>query len=283
MADGTRKLLAYLELSRPVNVAITFCSIPAASILAGARSPDWVQVVLAAATGGLVAAGANAINDFFDLEIDTINRPNRPLPRGALSRGDARAFWLITSLIAIGLNFFLNIKALGIVVFAVSVLYYYSAALKRTVFAGNLVVGVLTGMAFIYGAVAVGRFERSLMPAAFAFLVNVGRELIKDVEDLEGDRRESAATLPVKYGVKPAQILTTVILSALVATTILAYILQLYNLWYLYLVLVIDVALVFVIGSMWKDSSPVNLGRLSSILKFTMVIGLIAIFVGSLP
>ncbi|MGB2868847.1 MAG: geranylgeranylglycerol-phosphate geranylgeranyltransferase [Bacteroidota bacterium] len=282
MADGTRKLLAYLELSRPVNVAITFCSIPAASVLAGARSPDWVQVLLAAATGGLVAAGANAVNDSFDVEIDRINRPDRPLPRGALSREEARAFWLITSLIAVGLNLFVNVKALGIVVFAVAVLYYYSAALKRTVFAGNLVVGLLTGMAFIYGAVAVGRFERSLMPATFAFLVNVGRELIKDVEDLEGDRKESAATLPVKYGVKPALVLTTVILVSLIAVTILAYILHLYNQWYLYLVFVIDAALVYVVGSMWRDWKPRNLSRLSLVLKLSMVVGLVAIFVGSL-
>ena len=280
---ATKKLFAYLELSRPVNVAITACSIPVASILAGARWPEWVQVLLAAATGGLVAAGANAINDFFDVEIDRINRPDRPLPRGALGREDAKLFWLVTSLVAVGLNLFLNVRALGIVLFAVAVLYYYSAALKRTVLAGNLVVGLLTGMAFIYGAVAVGRFERSLMPATFAFLVNVGRELIKDVEDLEGDRKESAATLPVKYGVKPAQVLTTAILSSLIAVTILAYALHLYNQWYLYLVLAIDAALVYVIVSMWREWNPGNLHRLSLALKLSMVVGLVAIFVGSMP
>ncbi len=91
-----------------------------------------------------------------------------------------------------------------IVIFAVVLLYYYSARLKRTIIAGNVVVGFMTGMAFIYGGTTVGHVERALIPAIFAFLINFARELVKDVEDIEGDKKEQAVTLPVKYGIRPA-------------------------------------------------------------------------------
>ena len=87
----------------------------------------------------------------------------------------------------------MNSAALLIVVLSIALLYFYSARLKRTVLIGNLVIGLMTGMAFIYGGVVVGRMERAVVPAIFAFLVNLARELLKDVEDMEGDRKRTCS------------------------------------------------------------------------------------------
>ncbi len=283
MNNGTRKLKAFVDLTRPVNVAITLASIPAASILAGAALSQWLQVVLAALTGGLVAAAANAINDRFDAEIDRINKPSRPIPRGDATPGEAYVAWLILSLLAIALNVFLNWYAIGIVVFSVIILYWYSAFFKRTVFAGNLVVGLMTGMAFIYGAVVVGGFAKAVVPAVFAFLVNVAREVIKDVEDVEGDRKDGAVTLPVRFGTRPALVVTTVVIFLLIVATFVPYQTRFYTSTYLYLVLLVDVLLATVMVWIWINASPANMNRLSNILKVCMVIGLFAIFFGSRP
>ena len=277
----SKKIKAYIDLTRPVNVAITMVSIPAASILAGAKVSQAVEVLLAALTGGLVAAAANSINDYFDVQIDKSNKPFRPIPRGDATRKEAWIEWLFLSIIAVALNIILNLAALGIVVFAVVTLYWYSALFKRTIVVGNIVVALMTGMAFVYGAVVVGNLNRAIVPALFAFLINIPREIIKDIEDVEGDRKEHAITLPVKYGPKPALWLASVSIVLLIATTIAAYELDIYTVYFLYPVLFVDILLVIVMIWMWKDQSPSTMNRLSNGLKLCMVVGLVAIFLGS--
>jgi geranylgeranylglycerol-phosphate geranylgeranyltransferase len=179
------------------------------------------------------------------------------------------------------MNFFLGSYALGIVVFAVVILYWYSAVFKRTIIVGNVVVALMTGMAFIYGAVVVGNLNRALVPALFAFLINLAREVIKDIEDVEGDRKEHAITLPVKYGTRPALWLASVSILLLIATTIAAYLFRVYTVLYLYPVLFVDVLLLTVMIWMWKDQTPLTMNRLSNGLKVCMIVGLGAIFLGS--
>ncbi|MGD1043888.1 MAG: geranylgeranylglycerol-phosphate geranylgeranyltransferase [Bacteroidota bacterium] len=279
---NSEKLKAYFQLSRPVNVIITFVSVPVACWIAGGTISSWLFILLAGMTGALVAAGANAINDAFDIDIDRINRPERPLPRGALTQYDARRMWLIVSITALGINLFLNPSAFLIVVLSIALLYFYSARLKRTVLVGNLIIGLMTGMAFIYGGAMVGRMERAVIPAIFAFLVNLARELLKDVEDMEGDRREHAVTLPIKYGVIPALVLATASLLVLMSATIAVAILALYQPAFLYIVLIADCMMCVSIILMWRDYSSTAMRRVSTFLKISMIIGLISIIAGSM-
>ena len=252
---NSKKLIAYFQLTRPVNVLITFVSIPVACWIAGGTAYSWFFTLLAGFTGALVAAGANAINDAFDIDIDRVNRPDRPLPRGALTQYDARRMWLVLSIVALGINLLLNSAALLIVFLSIALLYLYSARLKKTVLIGNLVIGLMTGMAFIYGGVVVGRWERAAVPAIFAFLVNLARELLKDVEDMEGDRREHAVTLPVKYGVVLSFVLATASLLVLIGVTIVVAIFALYRSAFLYIVLIADCMICISIILIWRDHS----------------------------
>jgi geranylgeranylglycerol-phosphate geranylgeranyltransferase len=279
---NSKKFVAYVQLSRPLNVLITLVSIPVACWIAGGTASIWLFILLAGMTGALVAAGANAINDAFDINIDRINRPGRPLPRGALTQQDARRMWLIVSSAAIGINLFLNSIALLIVVLSIALLYVYSAYLKRTVLIGNVLIGSMTGMAFIYGGVVVGRMERAVVPAIFAFFVNLARELLKDVEDMEGDRRENAVTLPVKYGVKTALVLATASLLILIGVTIEVAIFALYHSAFLYIVIVADCLMCASIILIWLDHAPTAIRHASTILKVSMIIGLLSIIVGSI-
>jgi geranylgeranylglycerol-phosphate geranylgeranyltransferase len=279
---NSKKLFASLELCRPVNVLITLASIPVACWIAGGTPANWLLFLLAGITGALVAAGANAINDAFDIEIDRINRPDRPLPRGALTQHDARRLWLMVSAAAILLNVFLNLSSLLIVLLSVLLLYIYSARLKRTVLIGNVVIGLMTGMAFIYGGVVVGRIERAVVPAIFAFLVNGAREVLKDVEDMEGDRREHAVTLPIQYGTTAALVLATALLVLLIGITVVVGINGLYHPAFLYMVLLADCVMCISILLLWIDHSSSALRHASTLLKVSMIIGLLSIIVGSI-
>lgn len=278
---NSSKLRALLELLRPFNAFIAFLSIVVAATIAGGQISGAVLILLASLAGGLIAGGGNAINDVFDLEIDRINKPQRPLPRGAVTKHEARLVWLVSSALGLFLTSFLSVAAMLIAAFWVVGLYYYSRALKRTVLWGNLLVGVMTGLALVFGGEVVGHPERSLIPALFAFLINVARELVKDVEDMEGDARGQASTLPLRHGVKSALRIATLVLVVLVGSTIVPYVNGLYDVTYFSLVLLVDVAIVYVIFSMWRNWSPPNLNKLSLVLKLTMLLGLAAIYLGS--
>lgn len=279
----SNKIKGSVELTRPLNCLITMASIAAACFISGGTKEKWPEILLASVVGALVAAGANAMNDYFDVEIDRINRPDRPIPRGAVTRDEARMFSVALSSVGVLLNVWLNLTALGIALIAVVSLYFYNSHLKKTVLTGNLLVAAMTGLAFVYGAVVIGRPERSIVPALFAFLVNLARELVKDVEDVEGDSRNQAITLPVKYGTKTGIFLASVVMTTLIVTTLAAYMMQMYSLTYLYLVLAVDVLLIGGMTLMWKDSSPRGMGRVSNLLKLSMAVGLAAIFFGSFP
>jgi geranylgeranylglycerol-phosphate geranylgeranyltransferase len=140
----------------------------------------------------------------------------------------------------------------------------------------------MTGMAFIYGGVVVGRVEHAVVPALFAFLVNLARELLKDVEDLEGDRKEHAVTMPIKYGVLPTLVLATVSLLVLIGATIAVAIFALYESAFLYIVLIADCLMCVSIGLMWSDHSLTVIRRVSKILKMSMIVGLLSIIAGSM-
>jgi geranylgeranylglycerol-phosphate geranylgeranyltransferase len=275
-----KKMNAYLQIIRPVNVLIGGLSIFIGSFIAGSIHPIHA-VILAAVSGMMIAAAANTINDYFDVTIDLINKPHRPIPSGKISKNGA--WWFAVSLFAAGggLSFLINMKAIAIALFACIVLYAYSARLKRTVLWGNLVVSFMTAFAFIYGGVAVDRLNNAVIPAVFSFFFHLGREIIKDIEDMKGDTADHAVTLPIRHGIRPALVITTAIFLLLIGLTALPYCFHIFGIYYLVVVIAgVDVLLVYVIISMWNRPDSENLGRLSTLLKLDMLVGLVAIYVG---
>lgn len=274
---------AYIQLSRPVNVLMAFVAVPVGCWIAGAHMDDAIKIFLAALSVALVAASANAINDFFDLEIDRINKPLRPLPSGALTPRDAQRMWFVCALAAILLNVWIGKFALAMVIIAVIALYWYSAYFKRTALLGNiLAAGIIAWMIFLYSGVVIGNIERSIVPAIFAFLSNFGREIIKDVEDIDGDREAHANTLPVQYGVTFAKNIFSVSMFLLLITTIVAMTQHLYNLFFAIFVVPVDVCVVILMIAAWRSSSSQSIHRISAWLKICMVIGLLGILFGSI-
>lgn len=278
---SSSRLTASLQLVRPFNVLVMMLVIAAAVVLASEEQPDAVVVVIAALVGGCIGGAANTINDYYDVEIDRINKPRRPLARGALSPEWAYLQWLILSLVGISLNLFLPSLAFWIASGAVAVLFVYSARLKKTLLLGNLAVALMTALAFLYGAVVAGHPAQALVPALFAFLINLGREIVKDVEDLPGDLGGNARTFPARFGVKKSLALATAILVTLVIVTFVVYQQGMYGRLYFVLVGIVDVAVFYSIVDMWRDSSPRNLWKVSLVLKAGMVVGLAALYLGS--
>ena len=274
------KWRGFFLLSRPVNVAIAMMSIYVAAVLTG-HIESLQKVIMACLSGGLIAAAANAINDYYDVEIDRINRPGRPLPRALISMKEALVFSLLGFAGGISMSLSINFYAFLIATTFSLLLFWYSSHLKRTVVLGNLTVSLATAFAFIYGGVAAGHFEHALIPAAFAFLMHFGREIIKDMEDVEGDRANQARTLPIVHGFSVAKSLVTATLGLLVFLTLVPHFLHIYGRWYFYIVMFgVNGVILIVLLSMWKNPHRTNLRRLSAVLKADMLVGLLAIYAG---
>jgi geranylgeranylglycerol-phosphate geranylgeranyltransferase len=273
-------LLAYIQISRPGNVVIAMLSVIIAISITGKFSP-MADIVLAVLSTGLITIGANVINDYFDIETDKINRPKRPLPAGKITAKQAFIFFCMIYILAFLLAVIISINMFLIAFIVGVLLYIYSYRLKRTVLWGNLAVSLATAMAFIYGGLAVGAVADVIYPALFAFFFHFGREIIKDMQDVEGDRRTGANTLAVVYGYRRSYILSVIIFLLLMLLTLIPYILQVYgNLYLLIIVVGIYPVLGYIMIQMRRTANKECLGTMSTLLKLDMVIGLLAIYFG---
>ena len=226
-------------------------------------------------------AGGNVINDYYDVEIDRVNKPFRPLPASHLQVGEALTFARILFALGIFLSIFIQIFSIAMAVMIAAGLVFYSATLKRTILLGNIAVSLFSALAFVYGGLAVQRWQWTLIPAGFAFLFHLGREIIKDVEDQAADVSCGAQTLAVRFGKKSAFAVATVVFGLLIIATFLPYVFEIYGKKYFWTVLFgVDLVLIVVLVFMWVRPQPSSLRRISAVLKAVMLVGLFAIFLG---
>lgn len=272
--------LAALQVPRPVNGAIAFASVLLGGWLGVQAVPS--VLLIAAASACLIAASGNVLNDLCDVEADRINRPDRPLASGRLPTWVAVCEAAGFGAAGVGAAFTLPPLATALALAAVIALVLYNTRLKGVPLAGNLTVGLLGGLPFLYGGVAVGAPVPSLVPALFAVPFHLGREILKDTEDREGDRVLGGCTLPLRWSHNRVAAVVVAIYGLLVLATPLPVALGIYGYRYLSIVVLLDILLAYVVASFWRIRSPDDCRRLSRLLKLGMLLGIGAIFVDRL-
>jgi geranylgeranylglycerol-phosphate geranylgeranyltransferase len=228
-----RTVRGLLELTRPVNtVAAGVLTFIGAFVAGGAFDQPTATAAAVGATILATAAGM-AINDYFDRDIDRINNPERAIPRGAVSPRGALAFSLVLFAGAIALAVLLPVLALAIAAVNLLGLVTYTEYFKGLPGAGNALVAYLSGSTFLFGAAAVGQPLAGGVLAVLAALSSFTREIVKDVEDVEGDREEGLNTLPIAVGERRALWVGVVLLVVAVAASPVPYVLGTFGVWYL--------------------------------------------------
>ncbi len=182
---------------------------------------DGRMLVLTLSTVCIAAAGY-IINDYFDVKIDIINKPERVIIGRYLKRRWAITAHQVLNVVGCLLGLSLSRWVFAVDVLSVSLLWFYSANLKRQPFIGNLVVAFLTALSLIIMAVYYKQNEDLLLVyAAFAFVVTVVREVIKDMEDIRGDARYGCRTLPIVWGIRRSKYLLYIIIASFIMTLFL--------------------------------------------------------------
>ncbi len=275
------KLTAVINLIRPLNFIITFVSVFVAALICKPDTILTLNLTLAALAASFVLASGNVINDIKDVEVDKINRPERPIPSGKITRTNAYTLYIILVLISFFISFLLNEIASIIILLSIVLLYVYSNYLKQIPLLGNITVSFLTGLVFIYGGVVVANPTAAIIPAVFAFLVNFIRELIKDMQDIEGDKKANVVTFPIKYGFQKSKILILFFTIMLILFTTYPFLSKLYKIEYFIIVMVIvNPILIYCLKILFEVNSANNLKKISNLLKLSMIFGLLVIYVG---
>lgn len=274
-------MIYYIKLIRPLNCLITFLTVIVAAFIASENSFPFAIIVSGAIAAFLVAAAGNVINDYFDVEIDKIAHPDRPLITGNIEKKRALYFYLILNVIAILISYFISLVVFGIVVLSAVLLLLYSFTLKRVILFGNFTVAWLTGMVFLFGGVLAGNIYAAVVPAIFAFMINFIREIVKDIQDIKGDLNAGIITFPSRFGIDKTMVIIFVLTITLILITFHPFIFSYYRIeYFLVIMIIVNPVLVYFLKSLYNNNSPENLKKLSGVLKLNMLFGLIAIYLG---
>lgn len=235
----------------------------------------------------LITGAGNAINDYFDIEIDKINRPGRPIPSGRIKQ--KTAMYLSVSLFGIGiiLSYLLGPLCLILAAFNSILLFLYASTFKRMFLLGNVVVAYLTGSIFIFGSALeifnYASIQYSMVLFFLAFFPSLAREIVLDIDDMEGDRQGGAVTLPIKIGKNYTARIATGVGIIFIIFSPLPYILNINNLFgipYLIMILLADILLIFSFKEMLIMN---NVVKSSKMLEKALCVALLAFVVSIIP
>jgi geranylgeranylglycerol-phosphate geranylgeranyltransferase len=185
--------------------------------LGGLPSPG--QAVYGFLSMFCISATALILNDCFDIETDRVNAPGRPLPSGAVTKGEAIILSVVVALTGFLFALMISPAVLAVVVAVWFAGFLYNWRFKRTGFAGNLFVAFSVGMTFIFGGIVAGNaFEVVVWYLALTtFLVDLGEEIAADSLDVEGDRKSGSRSLAVVHGPEKSMKIAVAIFAITVA------------------------------------------------------------------
>lgn len=249
----------------------------------------------------LIAAGGYIINDYFDMNIDQVNKPNRLVVDRVIKRRWTIVWHWVFSFAGVALSLYIGWKvrrdfSIGIAnAGCVLLLLLYSTSFKKRLLIGNVIISVLTAWVIMVLFLLEWRiftvvipnlddvmsrlFKLSIVYSGFAFILSLVREVVKDIEDMEGDARYGCRTMPIVWGVNVSKMFVAVWMVVLIASILILqmYVLP-YRWWWsiLYSIIFIVVPLVWILRKLYQATSKSDFHKLSGAIKFVMLTGILS-------
>ena len=310
-----KKIFAILKLTRVLNLTIVALTLyifrwyvfePALRNCFRVSFISDLNFYLLTIAAVLTTAAGYIINDYFDQTIDGINKPEKQIVGTIIKPKFAQTLFYIFSAISIILGTFVaykigSINLAAIPIIAIFMLWYYSFKYKRTFLWGNIVISFLSGFLIvslwlfeffgmrnsIHGFVHCKKFFNEATNIVFiyfifAFLISLIREIVKDMEDVEGDKVAKRQTLPIKLGMEKTKKVLYVLVSLFIAySAYIQYVLvQINKTWVsIYSVVIITLPVIYVISRLYKADDKQDYTFISGALKIVMGLGLIMILI----
>jgi 4-hydroxybenzoate polyprenyltransferase len=272
------------------------------------QMPWWVLMLLIISTI-FIAAGGYVINDYFDVKIDRINRPEDLVVTRIISRDGAMHIFQVLTILGIAMGLAVawwsrSWTMAMIYIVIPGLLWFYSASYKRQLLVGNIVVAFVSALVPLLVAIANADYLRHLYGESlaytpivgqlyvwlsgfslFAFLMTFVREMVKDIEDIKGDREMECRTIPIVWGEMTTKIISSVIL--LITMALIGYLLwsvlpfpcEWSTLSTRYVLFGLLVPILCAIVLLWAAKTPLEYRRTQLIIKFAMFMGIMYSFV----
>ncbi|MBC8033085.1 MAG: geranylgeranylglycerol-phosphate geranylgeranyltransferase [Chitinophagaceae bacterium] len=248
----------------------------------------------------LIAAAGYIINDYFDLNIDQVNKPRLIVVQKIIRRRWAIVWHLSLSGAGILAALFVSWKINNYVLFfanivCVLLLWFYSTTFKKKLLLGNVIISLLTAWVIMvlytcelnvfslddpaYQHAIKRIFKFAVIYAGFAFIVSLVREAIKDIEDMEGDQRYGCRTMPIVWGVQASKIYSSIWLVVVILSLVILQVYAVMLSWWLgvlYSVLLILLPLVKIFGDLYKAQKVRDFHLISSLIKLVMLTGILS-------
>lgn len=244
-----------------------------------------------------IAAAGYIINDYFDENIDQVNKLPKVIVGKFIKRRSAILLHAVLSVIGLLLSLYIGYKLRNPFIpffnfIAIMLLVFYSSTFKKKILIGNIIISLLTAWTILVLTLGEYRFrisphdivwqrllKVSFIYAGFAFIISLIREVIKDMEDIEGDLRYGCKTMPIVWGLPVSKVFAGVWIVVLVGmlVAIQLYIIQL-GWWIsaLYTFALITIPCMWVLKKLYKANTSADFHRLSSVIKLIMLAGIIS-------
>lgn len=257
-------------------------------------------LVLMAASICIAAAGY-IINDYFDQNIDMVNKPSRLVVGNIIRRRWAILWHLSLSAAGVLLSGWVSYQLRNPIpavfnLITVLLLWFYSTTFKKQLLIGNVVISLLTGwvVLVLYAAIShvtisgdsgelrkvVARiYKFAVLYGGFAFIISLVREVVKDIEDMDGDARYGCRTMPIVWGVPVSKMFVTVWLIVLIASLVILQIYALQISWWwsvAYSVVAIILPSFFILRKLMPAVTPAHFHEISTLIKLVMLTGILS-------
>ena len=261
---------------------------------------DGLHFVLIVIASICIAAAGNVINDYFDINIDLINKPNKLVVNKIVSRRWVIFWHLALNLIGLVCTMYVSLKIGMSSLFianavCVLLLFIYSASLKKRLLWGNILVSLLTAWVLMiliipeYNFFTKQSIEQSaanekmlrlgILYAGFSFIISLVREVVKDVEDFEGDVKYGCKTMPIVWGINASKIFAGIfiIILAIILLVIQIYVVR-FGWWVsiCYCIIFVITPLFIVFKKLLIAQSKDDFGKLSNYIKLVMLTGILS-------
>jgi geranylgeranylglycerol-phosphate geranylgeranyltransferase len=277
----TGKIKAVSDLVKTeLPLAAGICVV-AGQLLALGSLPSLAEAALGFLTGFFISGALMITNDYFDLEVDRVNHPDRPLPSGRITVSEVVILTILFTLAGLATAAYLGLPALLIAagIWVIGILYNWK--FKESGLAGNLMVALSVGMTFIAGGVSVGQTMNGLVWVfgALAFVFDLAEEIANGAMDIEGDKLRSARSLAIVKGKKFALAVSGLLYAIFIALTFVPYALGWLGLAYLVLVIVTDLAVACLVFRLLKSETPQEGKKRTRQLYLTLLLFVVAFIV----
>lgn len=274
----------YIALIRPVNALMMGLAVVVGEVAMLGAIPDLIKILFGFFVSFFLTSSSMVINDILDVEIDRINMPNRPIPSGRVSPRSAKIYAVTLMFFGILSAFPLSVYAvpLAIITFLVSLIYNIKG--KKGGLIGNIMVAYCVAVPLLFGGLAVADTIDAKIAVFFllAFLATTGREVVKGIADIKGDRIKGIATVALSHGPKQAATVAALFYMSAVSITPLPSIMGVVGIWYSALVGFVDLGFIYSsIRILTKNDRETAL-KVKSQTMIWMLLALLAFLFGSL-